>query len=128
MTLATSTCNFATTTKPEQAHRSATYLLLAPALIAMIGLIFAPTAAIFLLAFTNWKFGSTHASFVGMGNFLALSTDAMFWKAIQNTLLYSLMVIPGTLILGLLVALQVASLRRFQALYQALHFLPFMAT
>jgi multiple sugar transport system permease protein len=104
------------------------YVLTAPALAAMVLLILAPAASVFVLALTDWQFGAKSLSFVGMRNFLALASDPVFWKATVNTLVYAAIVIPGTIFLGLGVALLIEARSSLRGVYQAIHFVPVMAT
>jgi multiple sugar transport system permease protein len=67
-------------------------------------------------------------SFVGARNFIELFNDSEFRVSLFNTITYTLIVVPGTVSLGLLVALLIESGTSLRAFYRAIHFLPFMAT
>lgn len=118
-------------TSPVPVRRLARFLpaaLVAPALLAMIVLILAPGACVLFLAATDWRFGAKSLAFVGLGNFVALWFDPVFWQATVNTAIYAAIVVPGTIALGLAVALLIEASPRCRGLYQAVHFLPVMAT
>jgi multiple sugar transport system permease protein len=61
-------------------------------------------------------------------NFAELFGDPAFRKSLLNTIVYALIVIPATVGIGLFVALLIESGKTLRGLYQAVHFLPYMAT
>ncbi len=65
------------------------------------------------------------ARFVGLSNFITLFTgDEIFWIALGNTLYYSLIVIPGNLVLSLILALAINQRLRGIAIFRTIYFLP----
>src|SRR5215469_5654100 len=112
----------------DRAERLWAYALSAPALVLMTGLLFAPVAAVCVMASTDWQLGAPGFAFVGLDNYIALWRDAAFRAALVNTAVYVLVVVPVTVMLGLAVALLLERSTRLSALYRAIHFLPFMAT
>jgi multiple sugar transport system permease protein len=106
----------------------AAYHLVAPATLGLVCLVIGPALAVFVIAMTDWQFGAAQVSFVGWSNFRTLFADADFYRSLTNTFVYVLMVVPGTVGLGLAVALAIECGRSFRAFYRAVHFLPFMAT
>ena len=77
------------------------YALFGPALVLLFALQLIPGAAVFLVALTDWQFGAPDLSFVGFENFISLFADPTFRTSLANTVLYSLVVVPGTVALGL---------------------------
>lgn len=104
------------------------WFAVSPALALLIALLFGPAAAVVLFSFTDWKLGATSFRFIGFTNFTALFADPAFWKALVNTLLYVTIVVPGTVFLGLIVALLIEASPRLRGFYRAMHFLPVMST
>ena len=104
------------------------YLLALPGTAALTALFILPVVAIVLIATTNWQFGATELSFVGARNFREVLTDPVFLTSFRNTIIYVLIVVPGTIGLGLLVALLIEARPGLRGFYRAVHFLPFMAT
>lgn len=102
--------------------------LLGPSLFLLLVLFVMPTFGVFAIAMTNWHFGSKSLAFVGLDNFVALYADRTFRASLWNTAFYVVMVVPTSVVLGLLIALVIESGKRFRAVYRTLHFLPFMAT
>jgi multiple sugar transport system permease protein len=123
----------ALTVKSEhRTYRKATsavpVLLALPSIVALLVLILIPTASVIVVAFTDWQFGALDFDFIGVRNFVEVWNDHAFWQAAANTLVYSAIVIPGTIALGLAVALLINSRPGWGRFYEALHFLPVMAT
>jgi multiple sugar transport system permease protein len=104
------------------------WLAVTPALLLLIGLLFGPVAAVLAFSLTDWQLGSSTFNFVGTANFRALFADPTFWKALTNTLVYVAIVVPGTVLLGLIVALLIEASPGLRGFYRAAHFLPVMST
>ncbi len=102
--------------------------LFGPALLLLLGLVFLPALAVFVIALTDWQFGKNAFSFVGWANFRSVFADAGFRASLINTLVYALIVVPGAVVLGFAIALLIEADRSLRAFYRAVHFLPFMAT
>ena len=88
--------------------------LLLPGVLALVGSLF----QIDLGDRTVWRWA-------GLQNYTALFSDPAVVESIWNTVLYSAMTIIPSLVLGLGLALLVASFRRARPLLQVLLFLPF---
>ncbi|WP_420965415.1 carbohydrate ABC transporter permease [Bradyrhizobium sp. B120] len=106
----------------------AAYALAGPAILLLFGLFFAPVIAVFVIALTDWQFGARTFAFIGIANFREVFADQGFRASLFNTILYILIVVPCTVMLGLAIALLIESGRSLRTLYRAVHFLPFMAT
>lgn len=106
----------------------AAWSLAGPALLLLVVLFFLPVFAVFAIALTDWQFGASSLSFVGLANFHEVFADEGFRASLVNTILYVVIVVPGTIILGLAIALLIESGKSARAFYRAIHFLPFMAT
>nr|WP_229159229.1 sugar ABC transporter permease [Bradyrhizobium brasilense] len=87
-----------------------------------------PVIGVFVIALTDWQFGARSLAFVGLANFNEAFADEGFKASLLNTIVYVLIVVPGTLVIGLLIALLIESGKSCRAFYRAIHFLPFMAT
>ncbi|WP_321896917.1 carbohydrate ABC transporter permease [Burkholderia cepacia] len=119
--------------RPRLRNRSwaetlAAWSLVGPALLLLIVLSFLPVVAVFAIALTDWQFGADTLSYVGLANFHKVFTDDEFRTSLTNTVMYVLIVVPGTVITGLAIALLIESGKSLRAFYRAVHFLPFMAT
>lgn len=102
--------------------------LAGPALILLVTLFFLPVFGVFAIAFTDWQFGGSSMSYVGLANFREMTGDEGFRASLVNTVIYVAIVVPGTIVIGLAIALLIESGKSARAFYRAIHFLPFMAT
>lgn len=62
--------------------------------------------------------------YVGWQNYGELVRDPLFWKSLYNILIYSVINIPGVMILSLLLALLVNRPFRLSGLFRSFYFLP----
>ena len=81
-----------------------TWLFLMPHLSLFILFLLFPLASIFGLSLFNWNLLGDH-HFIGFGNYIELLYDRHFWRALGNTLLFAVAVVPATLFAGLALAL-----------------------
>lgn len=102
--------------------------LIAPASVLALLFLIAPLSSIFVLAFTDYQLGDRRLSFVGLENFHALAEDPTFWKSLSNTLIYSAVVVPGSMLLGLVSALLIDAGISLRSFYRTAFFLPVMAS
>ncbi|KRR19382.1 carbohydrate ABC transporter permease [Bradyrhizobium retamae] len=110
------------------AEALAAWTLAGPAVFFLLVLFFLPVLGVFVIALTDWQFGARSLSFIGLANFRQVFADAVFRASLLNTVVYVLIVVPGTIILALLIALLIESGKSCRSFYRAVHFLPFMAT
>ncbi|WP_017270616.1 carbohydrate ABC transporter permease [Sinorhizobium meliloti] len=110
------------------AETFAAWSLAGPALVLLSVLFFLPVFGVFGIALTDWQFGASNLTFVGLGNFKEVMADEGFRASLVNTVFYVVIVVPGTIVLGLVIALLIESRKSCRAFYRAIHFLPFMAT
>lgn len=109
-------------------ERHVAWIACAPAVALLALLLFGPALAVAVFSFTDWQVGASSWRFLGFDNFRALFADRLFWKALANTALYVAIVVPGTVILGLVVALLIEGRPALRSFYRAVHFLPVMST
>lgn len=82
------------------------YAFITPALLTFVTLILFPFLFTIFLSFTEWNFlsGWDHIKFVGLKNFVALATDKRFKWGVSNTLIYTVSIVPVSIILALILA------------------------
>lgn len=102
--------------------------LVLPGSTALLILFLLPAIVVVFISLTDWQLGAPSMNWIGIGNYVALAADDEFLHAAGNTILYALMVVPGTLVMGFLIAATIQAGRPFRSFYRALHFLPYMAT
>ncbi|WP_027284688.1 carbohydrate ABC transporter permease [Rubritepida flocculans] len=111
-----------------RAEQWAAWLLGLPAFLLMWAMLLGPALAVILLSFTDWSFGEAELRWHGLGNYLELWGDRVFWVSLRNTLIYVGVSVPATVALGLLAAILIEGAGRGRGLYRALYFLPVAST
>jgi multiple sugar transport system permease protein len=105
----------------------AAFLLIAPFTLLYLILFILPTLRVVQLSFTDAPLIGA-GKWVGTANFERLFKDFLFWKALKNTFYFVLLTVVPNTALGLIFALMVVRLKRFQSLALAAFFLPNMLT
>lgn len=59
----------------------------------------------FLIAFKKWNIISPETEFIGLGNFIKIFHDPLFWISFKNTLIFMVVFVPLSIICSLTVAL-----------------------
>ena len=90
----------------DPSDRTLAVLLLAPAAILLAMIIVYPVCRLIYTSFFNLSLTSgLPADFVGLENFQFMLEDPVFWQTTGNTVLITLVTVPGALIVGLGLAL-----------------------
>lgn len=105
------------------------YMFLAPALILMMVFVVVPVAASFVMSLTDFNIRALanwgNARFIGLGNYVRLFGDELFWKALGNTLYFVGVGVPLAITLSLLLAALLNSpLNRAKDLFRIGYYLP----
>ncbi len=100
------------------------YVFLAPALLQFVVLLVFPVIFSFYLSFHEWNILEPEKPFVGLENYARLLRDQRVHQAIWNTIYYTVVSVPLTLFLGLLVALLLNNRIRGRGIFRAMYYLP----
>jgi len=100
------------------------YLFLLPAAIVLGLTVFYPALQAFYLSFTSYQDIGKSPDWVGFANFIKLSKDAVFWKTLENTLLYLVCVVPILVIAPLGLAILVNQKLRGMNWFRAAYYTP----
>ena len=82
-----------------------------------------PILASFLISFTTWR-GTSKPVYIGMGNYAESLASDVFWEVLGNTLIFALLYVPGTMLLGLGLALLVNQKIGGIAFFRGVYYLP----
>lgn len=82
----------------------------------------------FFISFWDWTLGGGPVKVVGPQNFQDILQDKTFWKAVYNTVTYTIVVVPLQMALGLLLAVVVNSKIRGQTFFRASFYFPAIAS
>lgn len=101
------------------------YFFMLPAIVSLATFMVGPIIYAFFLSFQEFTFLNPDLShFVGLDNYLRMFEDERFLKALWNTSLYSLGVVPAQVALALMLALIVNSDIRGKTFFRVSYFLP----
>ncbi|MGO4690584.1 carbohydrate ABC transporter permease [Glaciibacter sp. 2TAF33] len=99
----------------------------APATLIILGLSIFPAIWAFVLSFQDWD-GFSEATFVGGDNYAQLVTDDDFWTAVRNTIGFTVLFVPASVLLGLFLAVALNRRIRLIGFYRTAIFVPFVAS
>lgn len=110
-------------------HENVGYLFILPNLLGFIVLTLAPVLFSLLVSFTNWNLfgGLTKLHFIGVSNFVKMWSDVWFISSIQNNLIFTLGVIPTTLVLALLAAVVLNGDLYGRSVVRTMFFVPYIS-
>jgi multiple sugar transport system permease protein len=84
------------------------WLFLFPAIAFFVGYQVYPIFRVLWISFTDYQYLSNEpANWVGLANYFAAFNDPLMWKSLWRAALFTMMFLPGTIILPLLLAILV---------------------
>lgn len=108
-----------------RSERLLPYLLLAPAVVVTVVIVFMPMLQAVYTSFYDLILFRPNASrFVGFGNYVKLFNDPVFWTALWNTVIWIGLTVPLQMGLGLVAALLLNREFPWRALARALIIIP----
>ncbi|MFT5504682.1 MAG: multiple sugar transport system permease protein [Gammaproteobacteria bacterium] len=107
---------------------STSFWFVAPAVVLMILLLIIPIVVAATLSFTDYNLGSPDFNWIGFKNYESLAKYSSYKKMFTASLLYVVIVVPVSVVLGLGSAMLISSIRFGGEAYKAVFFLPVMAT
>jgi ABC-type sugar transport system permease subunit len=104
----------------------APYLFVGPAVIAVAIFLYGPILGSAVLSAFDWNLLSSDVRFVGFANYKAMLESADFRLSMWNTVLYCVILIPAEIIIPLILALMLHSVRGswLAPVYRGMLFLP----
>ncbi|MCX6078937.1 MAG: sugar ABC transporter permease [Chloroflexi bacterium] len=104
------------------------YLFIAPGYIAFIAFMLIPILFAISLSFYKTTFNFSARQFVGFDQYILLSKDLIFRQALKNTINYTLVIVPLTVLIALFVALLIEPLGpKLQGFFRGAFYLPGVA-
>jgi multiple sugar transport system permease protein len=99
------------------------WLFILPWMIGFLFLVAGPMVASALISFTEWKILKP-PEWIGLGNFIDLFKDGIFWVSLGNTVYYTFLGVPVYLIASFGMALVLNMKLRGMAIYRTIFFVP----
>lgn len=101
------------------------WLFASPMLILMIVFLVYPIFGSVEIAFFNYAGFGDPTQYVGLRHFRTVASDSLFWNAFQNTVVYTITLVPIQLTLALILAIILNNEKmRFRMFYRTIYFLP----
>lgn len=113
--------------KKETRNTLIAYSFIAPNFIGFCIFTLVPMVFAIALAFCSWD-GVNAIEFVGIQNFIDLVTDKTFLAAFKNTIVYSLAVVPLTLVCALGLAVLLNQPIKGRSFFRTVAFFPYVAS
>ncbi|MGI6069210.1 MAG: carbohydrate ABC transporter permease [Blautia sp.] len=102
------------------------YLLIAPALLISISIILIPGIMTIVYSFTDWNGLSPNLNFIGLRNFAELFKDKIFFKAIGNNVIWTVMFLTIPVCIGMLAAMLLLNRKKTRSIYQVAFLIPYV--
>ena len=100
-------------------------LLLLPGLAVFGMFTVYPIFRLLWMSFCDWSFASTlDQPFIGLANYREVLSDGTFWTVFVNSVVYTLVTVPGQMALGLFTAVLINGIKRFGVTFRVINYLP----
>ena len=100
-------------------------LFLSPALILVGVFVYMAVLWNIYISFTDWRGLLPSYRFVGLLQYKQLFHDPVFWTSLKNNVLLLLLFVPGSILMGLLLAIMLDRRIRFESGFRTIYALPF---
>ncbi len=104
------------------------YLFVAPSVLLIAVFIIEPILQSGWMSLHDWAIGESDHRFLGLGNYANLLHDSRFWNALRVTIIYTLCVTVGQILLGLVIASRLRRTSWYSSLLRIAFFFPFIAS
>lgn len=109
----------------ERKQAVAGYLFVLPNFIGFLIFIFIPVFASLILSFFDWNLVNP-LKFTGLTNYFSMFKRSLFQKTFINTVYYTLVTVPLSVMFGLLLAVLVNNIKKMAIVYKFIFFLPYI--
>lgn len=105
------------------------YLFMLPGLLFFATFMIYPLLKALQISLYQWSIMPGRPSlFVGLSNYTRAFQDPIFWVALRNTVLYTLVTVPGQMILAMLVALLLNHITVGRVFFRTIYYLPVLTS
>ncbi|GAB2983728.1 sugar ABC transporter permease [Amycolatopsis acidiphila] len=106
-------------------RRLAPYAFVLPFVAVFLAFSIYPLFFTLRLSFTDWH-GTGAAQWVGFGNYRYLLANSAFWSSLGNSAVLWLLVVPVQLVLSVIVAVLLNTIKRLRSFYRVAFVVPFV--
>ncbi|PRR83799.1 carbohydrate ABC transporter permease [Clostridium vincentii] len=111
-----------------EAKKIRPYVMITPALMIFVLFAIYPIGYMIYLSFNNWDLISPVKEFIGLNNFKDLLQDELFIQVIKNSIVYMVLTVSGTMLIGILLALFLNKDTRINRILQSVTFAPYIVS
>ena len=112
--------------KEKREHTLMYHILSLPAILLSGIVVLVPAVQTIYSAFTEWNGISPNKTWVGLQNFIELADDWVFWQAVKNNFLWTLMFLTIPVVIAMLAAVLMARYRVGFKTYQTMYLIPYL--
>jgi glucose/mannose transport system permease protein len=102
-----------------------TLLFFLPSLVLVGYFVYASIAWNAIVSISDWRGLRPSYDIVGVAQYVSLSQDPVFWISLENNLLLISLFVPGSLLLGLFLAILLNAKVRAESTFRTIYLLPF---
>ena len=113
---------------PRRFRLNSAYLFIAPGLLLIAVFIIWPILRTGWMSLHDWTIGEDQHPFLGLKNYRRLLDDPRFWNALKVTVIYTIGVTVGSVVLGLACAHWLRRTTGYTSVYRAAFFFPYIAS
>ena len=113
-------------TKLQRREHRAAYLFITPWIIGFLVLTLGAMIYNLVLSFSDYRLGTNTLDFAGTENFQRLFSDPKVLQSLSNTLFYAVLAVPGQMVIAMVLALLLNSVKRFAGVFRVIYYLPTM--
>jgi multiple sugar transport system permease protein len=103
------------------------YLFILPGMLLFLTWTLYPLLYAFVMSFAEWNLIKP-SRFIGLENYRRALDDPIFWLALRNTVTYTVITVPGQMILGLAIALLLDGPLRARAFFRTIYYIPVVSS
>ena len=112
--------------KEKREHKLMYHVLSLPAILLSAVVILIPAVQTIYSAFTSWNGISATKEWVGLQNFIELSGDWVFWRAVRNNFIWTVLFLTIPVIIAMIAAVLMARYRIGFKSYQTIYLIPYL--
>ena len=106
-------------------NRAQLAALLTPGLIVFGVFTVYPIVRLFWMSLCDMSFSSMLTQpFAGLMNYREVFSDSTFWTVFVNSVVYTLITVPGQMAIGLFIAILLNGIKRFSVTFRVINYLP----
>jgi multiple sugar transport system permease protein len=98
-------------------------IIVSPWILGFLLFTLFPIVSSLLASFTSWDI-ITPPEFIGVGNYIQMIKDSQVWQSLMNTLYYTAIGVPATIIFGLFIAILVSQRIKGIYMFRSFYYLP----